>query len=143
MSFAKALQQVRGVAMEDKVFFRPKSVGSAVVGIVAGFSSYPTKATAQEPSRMVKTLKLKSALEFLPDGNSGATKQHLAIVVEMNHDLQSKIDSDTVEVGTYLLIEFLETVVDFNNMRRYRVEMISKAQYMELLRAESEHHANG
>jgi hypothetical protein len=142
MSFGKALEKVVGMVLEDSLpMFSAKEIGSAVVGIVAGFSSYTMKATEAEAARTVHYVKLKSALEY--NAGTNKTAQHLAIGVPINADLKNKLDSATLEVGTYVLVQFKDVAAEFNNMRRYRVEIITKAQYNDLLRAESEHHVNG
>lgn len=140
MSFAKALEKVQGQKLEGDIpSFSAKTIGSAVIGMVAGFASYNTKETATEKSRPVRYVKLKSAIEY--DAGENLTLQHIAIKVDLNHDLKSKIDDQTMEAGTILLIEHTDVAVEFNNMRRYRVEILTKAQYNELLRADSEHAA--
>lgn len=149
MSFGKALAGVQGTVREDKLpMWSPKLLLAAVVGIVAGFDEYPTKevkADAEkgikaEASRMVKYVKLSGVLEFAPatDDAPERVTEHLALGVQINADLKVKLDSDTLPAGSIVLIQHNEIAAQFNNMRRYRVETLTRQQYVALMKAAAE-----
>lgn len=143
----KALNSTKGTERADKLPMAKLAVlGAALVGVVSGFDNYETEDTDAEgkatgKKRVVKYVKLTNAVEFQPDAphsEIGKTVEHLAIGMPINADTKAKLDADTLPVGSYLLVQFREIAAQWNNMRLYRVETLTKQQYNDILRAAAE-----
>lgn len=146
MSFKQKIQDVKGQERADLLPMFGKDIveGAAVIGRYVGSGSYQVEDKDEAGNvtgkRDVRYVKLADVLEFRPEAahaTAGQTLQHLALGVPLNADTKNKLDPDTLPIGCYLIIEHTHRDERFGNMRRFRVEIITRAQYMELLNAEA------
>lgn len=137
MSFGNKLAGVTGIARPDRLAFfdvGSASVGASVVGKYVAADTYQVK--EGDSTRQVRFIKLVDAVEFKPiadNHDKGEIIQHLAIGVSINADTKHKLDPDTLPVGSYVLIRYLGQDAEFNNLRRFNVLLITRAQYLDLL----------
>jgi len=117
-------------------------IGAAVVGAYAGSDTFQVDEKDEQGTvtgkRTVRYIKLAGVLQFTPLGDNhekGETVQHLALGVPLNADTKNKLDPDTLPPTCYILVQYKGKDAQFNNMRRFRVEIISKAAYLDLLNA--------
>jgi hypothetical protein len=140
-NFGTAVNTISGTERAgDLVMWAIKTLGAAIVGKVAGFDSYEI-AGDNGTKRTVKFVKLVDAVEFQPDSEhstTGKSVEHLAIGVSLNADTKNKLDEATLPIGTCILIQFREIAPELQNMRRFRVEVLTKQQYADLIRARSQ-----
>lgn len=146
-AFRRKLEDTKGQERADLLPMWGKGIieGAAVIGKYVGAGSYQVDDTDAENNvigkREVRYVKLADVLEFrpaAPDSADGTTAQHMALGVPLNADTRNKLDPDTLPAGCYLLISFTHKDAQFNNLRRFRVEIISRAQYLELVNAEAQ-----
>ncbi len=139
MSFGSKLASVTGIVRPDRLPFfdvGTASIGASLIGRYVSADSYLV--TEGDTKRSVRFLKFVDAVEFRPiadNHDKGEIIQHLAIGVSVNADTRNKLDPDTLPVGSYVMIRYLGQDAEFNNLRRFSVQIITKAQYLDLLAA--------
>lgn len=142
------INTTKGQEREDMLpmFGRGIIVGAAVVGEYTGHGEYTTTDKDEQGNvtgepRTVRYIKLRNVVEFRPDApgsEQGKSVQHIALGVPLNADTRQKLDPDTLTLGMVLLIQFTGTDPKFNNMRRFRVELITSVAYRAIMHASSE-----
>lgn len=139
MKMGKALKTVQGEERTGDVpqWGRGILEGAAVIGYYAGADSYTTQdkdadGKAIGTPRNVVFIKLVDVIKFTPNkahSDDGTTELLPVIGVPLNADTKEKLNPQTLKTGQALLIQFTKTETDLNNMRRYRVESLTPAQY--------------
>lgn len=142
---SKVIAGTQGQARPDMLPMWGKDlrIGGAVVGQYVGADTFMAQDKDEKGTvtgtRPVRFIKLINVIELVPASGADheTSRQHLALGVPLNADTKNKLDPDTLPAECFLLIQFTGTAAEYNNMRRFRVEIISRAAYAEIVTAEA------